>query len=83
MPYYQRDFCSHEVHSAVRKQWKWRCKKKVYVDISISKIKNLQGNTSERCGKILEGYDFYLWNKNDGFHKMGDWIEKAVKKTAG
>ena len=47
--------------------------------IDISKIKNLQGNTSERCGKIPEGYDFYLWNNEDGYHKMGDWIEKAAK----
>jgi hypothetical protein len=47
--------------------------------IDISKIKDLQGNTSERCGQIPEGYGFYLWNKEDGYHKMGDWIEKAAK----
>jgi len=47
--------------------------------IDVSKIKDLQGNTSERCGKIPKGYDFYLWNNNDGYHKMGDWIEKAAK----
>ena len=47
--------------------------------IDISKIKNLQGDTSERCGKIPEGYDFYLWNNDDGYHKMCDWIEKAAK----
>jgi hypothetical protein len=47
--------------------------------IDVSKIKDLQGNTSERCGKIPKGYDFYLWNKYDGYHKMGDWIEKAAK----
>lgn len=46
--------------------------------IDISKIKNLQGETSERCGKIPQGYDFYLWNKNDGYNNMGDWIEKAA-----
>ena len=28
--------------------------------IDISKIKDLQGNTSERCGQIPEGYKFYL-----------------------
>ena len=47
--------------------------------IDVSKIKDLQGNTSERCGKIPKDYDFYLWNKDDGYHKMGDWIEKAAK----
>ena len=46
--------------------------------IDISKIKDLQGNTSERCGKIPEGYKFYLWNNDDGYHKLGDWIEKAA-----
>lgn len=49
--------------------------------IDVSKIKDLEGNTSERCGKIPEGYDFYLWNNDDGFHKMGDWIEKAAKEA--
>ncbi len=47
--------------------------------IDISKIKDLQGNTSKRCGQIPEGYDFYLWKKEDGYHKMGDWIEKAAE----
>ena len=47
--------------------------------IDVSKIKDLQGNTSERCGRIPKGYDFYLWNNDDGYHKMGDWIEKAAK----
>jgi len=49
--------------------------------IDISKIADLQGNTTERCGQIPEGYDFYLWNKDDGYHKMGDWIEKAAKNA--
>jgi len=47
--------------------------------IDISKIKDLQGNTSERCGQIPKGYDFYLWNNDDGYHKMSDWIEKAAE----
>jgi hypothetical protein len=47
--------------------------------IDVSKIKDLQGNTSERCGKIPKGYDFYLWNNDDGYHKMGGWIEKVAK----
>lgn len=47
--------------------------------IDISKIKDLQGNTSDLCGQIPKGYPFYLWNKNDGYNNMGDWIEKAAK----
>ena len=47
--------------------------------IDISKIKDLQGNTTERCGEIPKGYPFYLWFKDDGYNKMGDWIEKAAK----
>jgi len=47
--------------------------------IDISKIKDLNEETSDRCGKIPKGYDFYLWNKDDGYHNMGEWIEKAAK----
>src|ERR1700693_4442719 len=47
--------------------------------IDVSKIKDLAGETSERCGKIPTGYEFYLWNNDDGYNKMGDWIEKAAK----
>lgn len=47
--------------------------------IDISKIRDLDGKTSERCGKIPKGYDFYLWNNDDGYNNMGDWIEKAAK----
>lgn len=43
--------------------------------IDISKIKDFNGKTSERCGKIPVGYDFYLWNNDDGYNKLGDWVE--------
>ena len=56
-------------------------KGKGLLGIDISKIKDLQGNISERCGEIPKGYDFYLWYKNDGYNKMGDWIEKAAKEA--
>ena len=49
------------------------------IGIDISKIKNLQGKTSERCGEIPKGYSFYLWNKDDGCTNMGSWIETAAK----
>ena len=50
--------------------------------IDVSKIKDLQGNTSDRCGKIPNGYNFYLWNNDEGYKNMGDWIEKAAKDAS-
>ncbi len=47
--------------------------------IDISKIKDLSENTSTRCGQIPKGYSFYLWNKDDGYNNMGDWIEEAAE----
>jgi len=47
--------------------------------IDVSKIKDLDGCTTERCGEIPQGYSFYLWNKHDGYSNMGDWIEQAAK----
>ncbi len=47
--------------------------------IDISKIKDLNGETTERCGKIPEGYSFYLWNTDNGYNNLGDWIEQAAK----
>jgi hypothetical protein len=46
--------------------------------IDISKIADFDRETTERCGQLPEGYDFYLWNKDDGYHNLGDWIEKAA-----
>ena len=47
--------------------------------IDISKIKDLQGNTTARCGEIPVGYNFYFWNNDEGYENMGDWIEKAAQ----
>jgi MTH538 TIR-like domain (DUF1863) len=47
--------------------------------IDVSKIKDLSGNTSERCGQIPRGYNFYLWKNNDGYHNVSDWIGEAAK----
>ena len=49
--------------------------------IDVSKIKDLQGNTTDRCGEIPKGYKFYLWNKDDGYNNMGDWIEEAARNA--
>lgn len=51
--------------------------------IDISKIKDFQGNTTERCNYkslITSDYSFYLWFKEDGYNQMGNWIEKAANK---
>ncbi len=47
--------------------------------VDISKIKDFNGETTERCGQIPTGYPFYLWNKNDGCTNLGEWIETAAK----
>lgn len=52
------------------------------IGVDISKIKNLQGETSSRCGEIPKDYDFYLWNNNEGYKNLGDWIEAAAKKAS-
>jgi len=49
--------------------------------IDISKIKDLQGNTTERGGTIPSNYPLYLWIKDDGYNNMGDWIEKEAKRV--
>ena len=49
--------------------------------IDISKIKDLQGNISERCGQIPQGYNFYLWNKGNGYKNLGKWVENAAKQA--
>lgn len=54
-------------------------KGKGLLGIDISYIKDFEGNTTERCGEIPKGYKFYLWNKEDGYKNMGDWIEKAAE----
>ncbi len=47
--------------------------------VDISKIEDFGGNTTDRCGKMPEGYPFYLWFKDNGYSNMGDWIEQAAR----
>lgn len=47
--------------------------------IDISKIKDLQGNTSNCCGKIPNGYKFYIWSDDKGYENLGKWIDAAAK----
>ncbi len=49
--------------------------------IDISKINDLQGRTSELCGQIPKGSPFYLWDKDNGYGNLGDWIEKAAQQA--
>jgi hypothetical protein len=46
--------------------------------IDISKIRDLAGETTDRCDEIPKGYSFYFWNRDDGYKNMGDWIEEAA-----
>ena len=40
--------------------------------IDISKIKDLQGQTANRCGKMIpDDYPLYLWNSDGGYKNMG------------
>lgn len=47
--------------------------------IDISKIKDFNGNSSERCGKLPAGHSFYLWNNDKGYENLGTWVEDAAK----
>ena len=50
--------------------------------IDISKIKDLKGNQSKRCGWMIpKDYKTYLWNKDDGYNNMGDWIEEVAQEV--
>ena len=49
--------------------------------IDVSKIRDLNGRTTERCGEIPKGHKFYFWNRDDGYENMGDWIEKAAEEA--
>lgn len=50
--------------------------------IDVSKIRNLQGEISERCAQIPQGCPFYLWFKADGYRNIGSWIEDAAKAAS-
>ncbi len=34
---------------------------------------------SDRCGEIPAGYPFYLWNKDNDYENLGEWIEAAAE----
>lgn len=52
------------------------------LSIDISKIKDINKQTSICCGRMLpESYKHYKWFYDGGFANMGNWIEHAAKKV--
>lgn len=47
--------------------------------IDISKIADLNGNTTDCCSLRAQGYMHYLWNKDSGRENLGTWVESAAK----
>jgi hypothetical protein len=47
--------------------------------IDVSKIRDFAGNTTDLCGRLPAGYNFYRWNADDGYKNLGAWIEAAAK----
>ncbi|CAN7797010.1 TIR domain-containing protein [Paraburkholderia hospita] len=46
--------------------------------IDVSKIKDLNGNTTECCSLRVKGYNHYLWNDGNGRDNLGKWVEDAA-----
>ena len=46
--------------------------------IDISKIADLQGNTTDCCSLRVPGYQHYLWNNGKGRENLGNWVEAAA-----
>lgn len=47
--------------------------------IDVSKIADLQGNTTDCCSLRAPGYKHYFWNKDNGRENLGTWVEAAAK----
>jgi MTH538 TIR-like domain (DUF1863) len=47
--------------------------------IDISKIADLNKNTTDCCSLRAPGYKHYLWNKDSGRDNLGTWVEAAAK----
>lgn len=46
--------------------------------IDISKIKDLNGETTSCCSLRVNGYPHYLWNNHKGRENLGKWVEEAA-----
>ena len=52
------------------------------LEIDISKIRDMDGQTSNCCGRMVPSeYPRYLWNNHKGYENLGDWVEKAARKA--
>jgi hypothetical protein len=47
--------------------------------IDISKIGDLNGDTTDCCSLRASGYTHYLWNKDKGRENLGGWVDAAAK----
>lgn len=47
--------------------------------IDVSKISDMQGNTTDCCSLRAPGSKHYLWNKDNGRENLGAWVEAAAK----
>lgn len=47
--------------------------------IDVSKIADLQRNTTDCCSLRVTGYKHYFWNKDNGRENLGAWVEAAAK----
>ncbi|MGU7778663.1 TIR domain-containing protein [Burkholderia sp. PU8-34] len=47
--------------------------------IDISKIADLEGETTSCCSLRVKGYKHYLWNNDKGRENLGTWVEEAAK----
>ncbi len=46
--------------------------------IDISKIADMQGNTTDCCSLRATGYKHYRWNNDKGRENLGVWVEAAA-----
>ncbi|WP_454774734.1 TIR domain-containing protein [Janthinobacterium tructae] len=46
--------------------------------IDISKVSDLNGKTTACCDLRVTGYKHYLWNKDEGRERLGEWVEAAA-----
>ena len=49
------------------------------ITLDISKVSDLQGNTTDCCSLRVNGYKHYLWNRDNGRENLGAWVEAAAR----
>ena len=52
------------------------------LQIDISCIPDLKGETSWPCGKMIPDKPLYNWRADDGYNNLGGWVEKAAIERA-